>query len=66
MIRWDEECKQKAMELTKEKRQEFLDLMWNGKTIKEAYTICKISFDEANGIMMLNLKDITMLNTKTV
>ena len=63
---WMEICKKKALELTKEKRQEFLDLIWQGKTIKEAYTGCGITFDEANGIIMLNIKEALYLKTESV
>ena len=58
---WKDECKKEASELTQEKRQQFLDLMWNGKSIKEAYEISEISFNAANGIMMQNIDNCLYL-----
>jgi len=64
--RWDVKCKREALALSKEKRQQFLDLMWAGKSIKEAYTLADITFDEANGIMMVNIANATFLRVETV
>jgi len=64
--RWDVKCKREAMALPKEKRQQFLNLMHKSYTIGEAYAECGITFDEANGIMMLNIADISYLRSETV
>jgi hypothetical protein len=64
--RWDDKCKREAKALPKEKRQQFLDLMHKSYTIKEAYTECGISFDEANGIMMLNIAEVLYLRSESV
>ena len=64
--RWDVKCKREAMALPKEKRQMFLDLMHNGYSIKGAYDVCGITFDEANGIMMLNISEVSFLRSETV
>jgi len=53
---WLQECATEAMELSQEKRQEFLDLIWSGKTLKESYEACGISFNAANGIMRENIE----------
>lgn len=45
-----------AKTLTREKRQEFMDLMFNGKNIGEASKICGISSDTACGILNLNIQ----------
>ena len=62
---WITECKQKALNLTREKRQEFLDYIWQGKTIGEAGKLCNLSFDETVGIMNLNIKDNKYLSLNT-
>lgn len=54
------------MSLSKEKRQEFLDLIWKGKNVKEAYETCGISFDEANGILALDIKTTRFLRKETI
>ena len=61
-----EQCMKKALALPKEKRQEFLDLMWAGKTIGQSQNICNIGFDEAIGIMNLNIENEPTLRRDTV
>lgn len=63
---WIEECKIDAMKLKKEKRQQFIDLIWKNKTIGEARKECGITFNEASGIMTLNILNRPYLNTKSV
>ena len=65
---WTDDCKKKALALPKEKRQEFLDAMHRGGSIKENYEKLNLSFDEANGIMMLNISIVshTFLNKDTI
>ena len=53
---WKQVCRDAAEALTQEKRQEFLNHMWAGKTLGEAYELAGISFDAANGIMMMNIE----------
>ena len=63
---WLEKCKSEAMKLSKEKRQEFLDLMWKGKTIGEATKETGVTADESTGIMMLNIATHKYLRSETV
>ena len=53
---WLEECEKAARELTQEKRQEFLNLILEGKTIGVARETAGISFDAANGIIRQNIE----------
>ncbi|MBI3584222.1 MAG: hypothetical protein HY096_09795 [Nitrospinae bacterium] len=55
-MNWRQECKYKAQRLEIDRRHKFLDLIWQGKTIGQAADEVGITFDEANGIIMLNLK----------
>ncbi len=55
-MNWQEECNKEALALSKEKRQEFLNLMHKGKTIGEAREACGITFNAAIGIMDMNIK----------
>lgn len=50
--RWVDE----ANALTREKRQEFLDLMWGGATMGEARERLNISFEAAMGILDMNIQ----------
>lgn len=63
-----DECEAKAMSFTKEQRQAFLDLVWKGKTIKEAYTEAGIDFDAAFFIMnkAIEKKSYHTLNKEAV
>ena len=52
---WIDGCKRKAMSLPKEKRQEFIDYMWENMTLGEARKKAGISDEEATGLMLLNI-----------
>ncbi len=64
-MNWMQRCKKEAMDLTVETRQAFLDLMWQGKSIGEARDELDITFDAANGIMMINIADVSFLRKVT-
>lgn len=53
---WLDECVRAAESLPQETRQYFLDLMWAGKTIRQAQTTAGITFEAANGILRLNIE----------
>ena len=63
-----EEVKRKnieaAMTLPLETRQRFLDLMWASKTLGEAQRTCDITFDQAMGLMDMNIKSASFLNRR--
>ncbi len=63
---WIEKCNQDAMRLSKEKRQEYLDLMREGKTVGEATKECGITDDEAVGIITVNIACHKYLRTESV
>lgn len=65
---WHQECRQAAAELSQEKRQQFLDKIWDGKTIGESCELEGISFDAANGILLQNIErhDYTTLRRVAV
>ncbi len=65
-ISWKTRCKLAATKLPREKRQEFLDYMWQGMTIGEAKEKAGVTFEEANGIIMLNMKSALILNRESV
>ena len=46
-MNWSEECKAKAMYLTKEKRQEFMGYIHKGITLGESRERAGIDFDTA-------------------
>jgi DNA-directed RNA polymerase specialized sigma24 family protein len=48
---WTDDCETARLALTKEKRQEFLDYMFDGMKLGDAAKKADISFDAANGIM---------------
>jgi len=54
------------MKLTHEKRQEYLDYIHRGMTIKEAYEKAEISFKQGNGIIMLNMKSLEFLSKTSI
>lgn len=56
-----EECRKAAMALPRETRQKFLNGIWHGMSIKEAYEEVGISFEAALGIMNMNLVRETTL-----
>jgi hypothetical protein len=56
MMNWLKECDIAAEKLSAEKKQEFLDQIWEGKTLGDAREICGISFDAANGIIRANIQ----------
>lgn len=55
-MNWIEKCTADAMKLTQAQRQAFLDAMWKGGTLQENYEKLGLTFDEANGIMHLNIQ----------
>ncbi len=59
---WINECKEKAIKIPKVKRQEFLDLLWERKTINEARNIIGVDFETGLGILEMNLVDRKELN----
>lgn len=64
---WKEDGDKKAMELSREKRQEFLDLIRAGKTIGNAMLETKI--DELNvacSIINMNIVAVNFLNSTSV
>jgi len=63
-MNWLEQCEKARLALTREKRQEFLDLMLQGKTLGEAAEISGISFDAANGILRHQIGHFHFLNRK--
>ena len=60
--------KEAAKSLPKEKRQEFLDYVWQGLSIGEAEEKANITFAQSMGIIALNLKTHrhTTLNKESV
>ncbi len=62
---WLDECDQEASTLTKEKRQEFMDVILRGKTLGEARTECGISFNAANGIIRMNIVQTSFMSLRT-
>lgn len=54
---WLGECDVAAEKLSVDKRQEFLDQIWKGKTLGEEMGICGISFDAANGVIRANIEN---------
>ena len=56
-----EVCRKAAMELPREQRQKFLNGIWHGMTIKEAYEEVGISFEAALGVLNMNLVRETTL-----
>ncbi len=65
-VSWKIKCKRDALKLGKMKRQEFLDYIWEGMSVGEARKKAGISFDEANGILILNMRKTTLLNRESV
>jgi hypothetical protein len=51
-----DEWKRKAMELPREKRQEFMDYIWQGMTIGEARSKAGIGLYEALAIVNMNIE----------
>ncbi len=51
-------AREEAKKLSQEKRQEFLDLFRQGKSIGKAGELCNISLDQACGIIFMNTKTI--------
>ena len=61
---WKEDCINEAKKLTKEKRQEFLDcLVKEHLNLGDSYKKAGISFEAANGIMMMQIKEVSYLDT---
>ena len=52
---WITDCKKKAKALPVELRRKFVEEIWRGKTIGDARAAVGIEFDEAVGIIELNL-----------
>ena len=44
-----------ALQAPIEKRQKFIDEIWAGKTISEAYEAADLTFEQALGVMNLNV-----------
>lgn len=61
---WFDDCKKAAAALSVEKRQEFLDLIHQGKSIGNAREACGISFDAANGIIRANIEENKFLTLR--
>lgn len=62
-MNWRESCIFEATQLSKEKRQEFLDcLIKEHLTLGKSYEKVGISFDAANGIMMMQIKEVSYLD----
>lgn len=62
-MNWKKTCIIEAKKLTKEKRQEFLDyLIKEHLNLGDSYKKAGISFDAANGIMMMQIRDISYLD----
>jgi len=51
---WIDDCNNKAKALTREKRQEFLDLLYSGKNLGDAAKGCGIDSDTGTGIININ------------
>ena len=62
---WLEECAQEANALTREKRQEFIDLIWEGNTLGAARDKAGISFNAANGVMRMNISSMDYLQRES-
>lgn len=61
---WKTTCKEAARKLTKEKQQEFLDLIFlSGMTLGEAGDKCGLNFDEWSGIIMLQSKNYKYIDS---
>jgi len=60
--------KAKGKTLPRETRQTVLDLWWEGKTVGEIREALDISVDEFHGVILLNIKKVTIstLNKVTV
>ena len=50
------EWKAEAGKVPQADRQAFLDALWAGKNVREAYTAAGISFDAAMGLLALNIE----------
>lgn len=59
---WLDDCHKAAMELTRDKRQEFLNMIRRGLTLGEACRACNVTFDAANGIMQMNIVENSFLS----
>lgn len=64
-MNWIDVCAFEAEKLSKEKRQEFLDLMWKGKSIGEAKEVVGISLEAACGVMDMNIVNTLLLNKES-
>jgi len=64
-MNWLNECRVAAEALSQETRQKFMDLIWSGKSIGEARTELDISFDAANGIMLMNIESALFLRKES-
>ena len=61
---WDKKCIKEAKALSIEKRQEFMDcIVKEHLNLGDSYKKAGISFDEANGIMMMQIKQRSYLET---
>lgn len=59
-------CKCNAKALSREKRQEILDMIHGGKSIKEAAKKADVETSTVMGVIGINLKKVPILNKITV
>ena len=65
-VSWITKCKRAALNLPIEKRQEFLDYLWEGMSVGDAREKAGLSFDQASGVVMLNMKKVSFLNRESI
>jgi DNA-directed RNA polymerase specialized sigma24 family protein len=63
---WIKDIKKKAKALSKEKRQEILDLMWKGFTIGEAAKVTGVDRETVCGVLHINMQKRTLLNRESI
>lgn len=61
---WLDECDAEAKALTREKRQEFLDLIRRGMTIGAASQEAGVTFNAANGIIRMNIQEVNFTSLR--
>jgi hypothetical protein len=64
-MNWLDECRVAAESLSQETRQKFMDLIWQGKTLGDAQREAGISFDAANGIVRMNIEEVSYLRKES-
>lgn len=65
-MNWLEDCEKEAKELSQEKRQEFLDRMYEGNNLGKSAELTGISFDAACGIMNMNIENRLTLRRESL